>query len=428
MIPCTYGIVRVRTGPYTHYTIPWQRQRYILKKKKKSHNNNNILREGERERGSEVVGGREGASSAATTMVARRARAGARVGRFRARARRCSFRAARVVSSSFAICRVQRHGIARIRGFSRSRPPRERNAHETAAAAASAGTCPRRRRRRRMSRRGRTRSAIKGPGRRTTGNSPRPIDKPYAPHVLTQCSPTYRVSAVLVLQSFIVFWISVFTATTTTYHSAMAYLSHSFDFEHMQNSTNWDAVQKKRSFVARKIHKINKVSVVFLEYQYYILLQFFFRLHRKLKTHSSARLTDLFFFCFVQTIKPILRALCRRNAVTPSHDGSALDPQGLSPEELENLQNEYIERKLSQAVVYDEDDYYSDTTSVESGLGLSFEELRQPTERRQLIELLPEARLYMSRDFWFESDARDAGRPSFTRQQKPQRQQPKYER
>lgn len=243
-----------------------------------------------------MVGGREGASSAATTMVARRARAGARVGRFRARARRCSFRAARVVSSSFAICRVQRHGIARIRGFSRSRPPRERNAHETAAAAASAGTCPRRRRRRRMSRRGRTRSAIKGPGRRTTGNSPRPIDKPYAPHVLTQCSPIYRVSAVLVLRSFIVFWISVFTATTTTYHSAMAYLSHSFDFEHMQNSTNWDAVQKKRSFVARKIHKINKVSVVFLEYQYYILLQFFFRLHRKLKTHSSARLTDLFFF------------------------------------------------------------------------------------------------------------------------------------
>lgn len=43
----------------------------------------------------------------------------------------------------------------------------------------------------------------------------------------------------------------------------MAYLSNSFDFEHMQNSTNWEAVQNKRSFVARKIHKINKVSVVF---------------------------------------------------------------------------------------------------------------------------------------------------------------------
>jgi len=41
----------------------------------------------------------------------------------------------------------------------------------------------------------------------------------------------------------------------------MAYLSNSFDFEHMQNSTNWEAVNKKRSFVARKIHKINKVSV-----------------------------------------------------------------------------------------------------------------------------------------------------------------------
>jgi len=42
----------------------------------------------------------------------------------------------------------------------------------------------------------------------------------------------------------------------------MAYLSNSFDFEHMQNSTNWEAVNKKRSFVARKMHKINKVSVV----------------------------------------------------------------------------------------------------------------------------------------------------------------------
>lgn len=45
----------------------------------------------------------------------------------------------------------------------------------------------------------------------------------------------------------------------------MAYLSNSFDFEHvMQNSTNWEAVQKKRSFVARKMHKIHKVSVVFV--------------------------------------------------------------------------------------------------------------------------------------------------------------------
>lgn len=44
----------------------------------------------------------------------------------------------------------------------------------------------------------------------------------------------------------------------------MAYLSNSFDFEHvMQNSSNWDTVQKKRSFVARKMHKINKVRVVF---------------------------------------------------------------------------------------------------------------------------------------------------------------------
>lgn len=42
----------------------------------------------------------------------------------------------------------------------------------------------------------------------------------------------------------------------------MAYLSNSFDFEHMQNSTNWEAVNNKRSFVARKMHKINKVSVV----------------------------------------------------------------------------------------------------------------------------------------------------------------------
>jgi len=41
----------------------------------------------------------------------------------------------------------------------------------------------------------------------------------------------------------------------------MAYLSNNFDFEHMQNSTNWEAVHKKRSFVARKMHKINKVSV-----------------------------------------------------------------------------------------------------------------------------------------------------------------------
>lgn len=107
--------------------------------------------------------------------------------------------------------------------------------------------------------------------------------------------------------------------------------------------------------------------------------------------------------------------------------GSALDPDGLSPEELENLQNEYIERKLSQAVVYDEDDYYSDAISLESGLGMSFEELRQP--ERRLESLLPEARLYMSRDFWFESDARDTGRPSFTRQQTAQRQQPcKYVR
>lgn len=109
-------------------------------------------------------------------------------------------------------------------------------------------------------------------------------------------------------------------------------------------------------------------------------------------------------------------------------DGSALDPRGLSPEELENLQNEYIERKLSQAAVYDEDDYYSDddAISIESGLGMSFEELRQP-EHPQLLSLLPaEAHYYMSRDFWFESDTRTAGRPSFTRQQTPQRQQPKY--
>lgn len=113
-------------------------------------------------------------------------------------------------------------------------------------------------------------------------------------------------------------------------------------------------------------------------------------------------------------------------------DGSALDPRRLSAEELENLQNEYIERKLSQAVVDDEDDYYSDddTISVESGLGMSFEELRQPApaERQLLLSLLPEARYYMSRDFWFESDVRNAGRPSFTRQQTPQRQQPKYVR
>ncbi|XP_050544399.1 uncharacterized protein LOC126907282 [Daktulosphaira vitifoliae] len=159
----------------------------------------------------------------------------------------------------------------------------------------------------------------------------------------------------------------------------MAYLSNSFDFEHLQNSTNWEVIQKKRSFVSRKVHKINKV------------------------------------------IKPIIRALCRRNAVTPVQ-GSALDPRGLSPEELENLQNEYIERKLSQAVVYDEDDYYSDTVSIESGLGLSFEELRQPEQ--QLLSLLPEAHYYMSRDFWFESDIRTLGQPSFTRQQMAQRQQP----
>lgn len=44
----------------------------------------------------------------------------------------------------------------------------------------------------------------------------------------------------------------------------MAYLSDSFDFEHMQNSTNWEAVQKKRSFVARKMHKINKVNIIFI--------------------------------------------------------------------------------------------------------------------------------------------------------------------
>lgn len=132
---------------------------------------------------------------------------------------------------------------------------------------------------------------------------------------------------------------------------------------------------------------------------------------------------------FPQTVKPMLRALCgrRNNAVTPARhrDGSALDPDGMSPEELENLQNEYIERKLSQAVVYDEDDYYSDADSLESGLGLSFEELRRPSERRRLESLLPEARLYMSRDFWFETDARDTGRPSFTRQQTAQRQQPR---
>lgn len=114
--------------------------------------------------------------------------------------------------------------------------------------------------------------------------------------------------------------------------------------------------------------------------------------------------------------------------MTPAaHDCSALDPRGLSPEELENLQNEYIERKLSQAVVYDDDDdYYSDAESVESGLGMSFEELRpdrRPHQQQQLLQsLLPEAHYYMSRDFWFESDIRTAGRPSFTRQQEPQRQ------
>lgn len=139
----------------------------------------------------------------------------------------------------------------------------------------------------------------------------------------------------------------------------------------------------------------------------------------------SYSISNGIFFSCLQTIKPILRALCRRNAVTPAAQqvGSALDPRGLSPEELENLQNEYIERKLSQAVVYDEDDYYSDTVSIESGLGMSFEELR-PADRRQLVSLLPEAGYYMSRDFWFESDIRTAGRPSFTSQQTPQRQQP----
>lgn len=42
----------------------------------------------------------------------------------------------------------------------------------------------------------------------------------------------------------------------------MAHLSNSFDFERMQNSTNWEAVQNKQSFVARKMHKINKVNIV----------------------------------------------------------------------------------------------------------------------------------------------------------------------
>lgn len=138
-------------------------------------------------------------------------------------------------------------------------------------------------------------------------------------------------------------------------------------------------------------------------------------------------LTYIVFVFFLQTIKPILKALCRSNSVTPvDQRGSALDPRGLSPEELENLQNEYIERKLSQAVVYDEDDYYSDSVSLESGLGMSFEELRQPAVEHRLLSVLPEARYYMSRDFWFESDIRTAGRPSFTRQQTPQGQQPKY--
>lgn len=61
----------------------------------------------------------------------------------------------------------------------------------------------------------------------------------------------------------------------------MAYLSNSFDFEHMQNSTNWEAVHKKRSFVARKMHKINKVSVDFcIIYTYIIYALCDISLHR----------------------------------------------------------------------------------------------------------------------------------------------------
>lgn len=68
--------------------------------------------------------------------------------------RRCSFASPRG-SSAFAICRPLRHGIARIRRFSRSRPrarARTRPTHAlrvlvaaataSAAAAASACTCP----------------------------------------------------------------------------------------------------------------------------------------------------------------------------------------------------------------------------------------------------------------------------------------------
>lgn len=201
----------------------------------------------------------------------------------------------------------------------------------------------------------------------------------------------------------------------------MAYLSDSFDFEQQvvwQNSSNWNAVHEKRSFVARKLHKINKVSVVFFVFLSPCM-------HASFPHVCVSEWSNGLCFVRLQTVKPILRALCRRNnAVTPAvQHGSALDPDGLSVEELENMQNEYIERKLSQAVVYDDDDdyYYSDAVSLESGLGMSFEELRP---ERRLASLLPDARLYMSREFWFESDVRHAGRPSFTRQQTAQRQQP----
>jgi len=61
----------------------------------------------------------------------------------------------------------------------------------------------------------------------------------------------------------------------------MAYLSGSFDFEHvMQNSSNWDAVHKKRSFVARKMHKINKVRVVFSR-----IVSFFLKISRTTRVY-----------------------------------------------------------------------------------------------------------------------------------------------
>lgn len=181
-----------------------------------------------------------------------------------------------------------RHGIARIRRFSRSRPRSRATYTRTAytaaaaAAAASAGTCP----------------PLRGPPRRAYKTALRPLHRQQftsahrterttrvsspLPSTDLQTRP-YRSDCAYHTHSSVIIFSSSYQQLFE-----MAYLSNSFDFEHLQNSTNWQVVQKKRSFVARKMHKINKVSVV--SDNSCIFLHYFGMQHR------TARLTELFFF------------------------------------------------------------------------------------------------------------------------------------